>query len=135
MNKIDKDHSNFTISQKIPTLNIISLSQGKIEQKKYFNKLPNPGNTTFYNMNSNLIQHKSNNNFNNKNSSFIFISSSIIKLNNNCYWFRLQIQTIIWLSITIEARNFVFLTFSLLIFINPYENRHPQLTFLWAGVL
>ena len=75
MNKIE-DHSNFTISQKVPTLNIISLSQGKIDQNNYYKSLPKPGNTTFYNLNSKMINQKNNIN-NNKN-----INSNMPIINN-----------------------------------------------------
>ena len=64
MNKIDRDNSELDISQKMPTIGIISLSQGKKDKKKE----TKPGNSTFYNVNLNIINSNHNNNNSNTNS-------------------------------------------------------------------
>ena len=65
MNKINYENSALDISQKMPTFNIISLSQGKKEKKKQNKEISKPNNT-FYNVNLNVIQNNNyskNNNF------------------------------------------------------------------------
>ena len=65
MNKIDNNnYLNMDISQKVPTFDIISLSQGKNNKKNNNNELPKAGNNTFYNVNMNVIQKNYNKNNN-----------------------------------------------------------------------
>ena len=71
MNKIDNDFSYMGISQKMPTFNIISLSQRKKEKGKYNNESNKIGNSTFYNVNLNVIHNKNNNNSNSKKYDFM----------------------------------------------------------------
>ena len=75
MNKIENVYSNLGISQKIPTIGLISLSQGKNEKKnlKFNKEIPKAANNTFYNVNLNVI-HNNNNNYYPKNNNNTLLS-------------------------------------------------------------
>ena len=69
MNKVENGYSNMTLSQKIPTFGIISLSQPKKAQKKVMNskEMQKAGNSTYYNVNLNVIHNNNNNNYSKNN--------------------------------------------------------------------